>query len=199
MKKKPFDKSPKTLEDVSHLFFSESDEPAAKQPAPDRPLVRQSGLVDRDRVERLLRRQAHQLCHGTRIVDDKAQDVCGADMVLAEAAGNPVFLNILWRDPLQMPFKMLDHLARLARRPGLFLRAYGREGIMRLDDPLFIFVLPSYPAELLKAVAGIKWARVRLYHAQPVVLDGTKGVLLMQPQNGVPATSGQAVFLKDGK
>jgi hypothetical protein len=131
------------------------------------------------------------------LVEEDARELFGADMLLAEASGNPVFLHLIWEEPRLMPFKIMDLMARLQRHAGLFLRAYGDSGITVFDDPLFLFILGSCPDEVVSVVKKIDWARVKVFRADPVNVDGTSGTLIREIHNESPAALPKAVFFPE--
>jgi hypothetical protein len=132
------------------------------------------------------------------LVEEDARDLFGADMLLADAAGNPVFLHLAWEEPRLVPFKIMDITTRLKRHAGLFLRAYGDSGITSSDDPLFLFILRGCPSNVLEVVEKIAWARVRLYCAETAMVAGAKGLLIKEVHPDGAAGPSGALFLENG-
>lgn len=204
-------KSPQTLADVSHLYFtsledekSEKSQTAVASPekaSPDQTQRKNSGSeakfpqsrtaefqlrekenlhADSAELKRYLSRHAGGLYGGTRVVDTQANDVCGADMVLTDIKGRTIFLDIEEQDPRLIPFRVYGHLHWLEQNEKLFLRAYARNGLKIIKDPVFLFVTRDFSSEVVKALKKIKEARVKLYQVKYIQINGTPKKILLE-------------------
>jgi hypothetical protein len=199
--------SPKKLGDLSHLFLStakgkKKDEPPAHVSSPSafhdpHPLKHAAGQsLDPDLLKRLLDRPgAVRFDFGAvRLVDGNVVEPDGVDAILCDDAGNPVLLEILQGNTETIPYRIFHHLDWLQGRSRLFLRAYLHSGILQADDPLFIFLAPSFPAVVIRAVGLIESVRVRLITARTGRIAGAPGLLLRDvPPNSSGTVS--SIFL----
>ncbi len=207
--------SPKTLEDLSHLFFSSVDKkkrevrsaqdsipPSEQVHVSSGPLQSNRAVsplsVHRDsaRLKKLILSNLDLLFAGGRLVDEHPGEPDGIDLILADASGNPVFIHFLETLPEIIPYRILHLLSWLEQNEILFRKAYSRDGIHRTAGPTFIFFAPSFPQVVVDAIVALGKARIRLFAMRPVRLNGRPGYLVVQEEAG---GRGTGCFIEEGR
>lgn len=113
---------------------------------------------------------------GARTVDADAQGPTGVDMVLVDEAGRPILVDILAEAPVVIPSRIFEHLDWLEQVRRLFLRAYSRDGVVKAEEPVLVFVAPAFPSTVQRAVSACQEAEVRLVRIETFLVDGVAEV-----------------------
>jgi hypothetical protein len=137
---------------------------------------------------RALAGRADALYPGARMVDSDVQGPTGVDLLLADDEGRPVFVDVLPNGAGAVPTRVFDHTRWLEENRRLLLRAYTNAGVVRIEDPVFVFVGPRFPASVLAAVGSMSEVPVRLVRAEFFLIDGAAEVLL---EDVTPAAAGR--------
>ena len=115
---------------------------------------------------------------GARVVDADAQGPTGVDLLLVDDDGRPVFVDVVLENAGEVPTRIFDHTRWYEQNRRLFLKAYSNDGIVRIEDPVFVFVGSRFPASVLEAVSAMPAVPVRLVRAEYFLIDGVAEVLL---------------------
>jgi len=134
--------------------------------------VQRSALPDPATLRRLLSEQPGLLADGARVADLDAQGPTGVDIILADEEGRPILVDIVLDEQREVPTRAREHVEWLEQTKRLFLRAYSRDGVVRTEDPVLLFVSSSFPAAVVAAVGCIKDVRVKLVRAEYFEIDG---------------------------
>jgi hypothetical protein len=113
---------------------------------------------------------------GARLVDDDVRGPTGIDIVLADGEGRPVLVDVAVGMEREIPGRVFEHRAWLRSAGRLFMKAYGRDGVSRPDQPVIAFVCGGIPDSVLDAVAALGDDRVRLLRAEAFAVDGEDAV-----------------------
>jgi len=127
---------------------------------------------------RALSGRADGLYPGARVVDGDVQGPTGVDLLLVDDEGRPVFVDVVLDGAGAIPTRIFDHTRWFEENRRLFLRAYTNEGVVRIEDPAFVFVGSRFPASVLAAVRSMPAVPVRLVRAEFFLIDGAAEVLL---------------------
>ena len=127
---------------------------------------------------RALTGRADALHPGARMVDSDVQGPTGVDLLLVDDEGRPVFVDVLLNGAGAIPTRVFDHTRWFEENRRLLLRAYASEGVVRIEDPVFVFVGSRFPASVLSAVGSMPEVPVRLVRAEFFLIDGAAEVLL---------------------
>jgi hypothetical protein len=109
---------------------------------------------------------------GARLVDDDARGASGVDVVVADGEGRPVLVDVVVGVERELPTRLHEHRAWLESSGRLFMKAYGREGVSRLEEPGFVFVVGEMPAAVSSALASSMDGPVRVLRAEAFTIDG---------------------------
>jgi hypothetical protein len=134
--------------------------------------LERSSLPDLAHLRRLLTDETERICEDAELVDADAQGPSGIDLVLADADGRPVLVDIVGDEVFAIPSRIFDHLRWLEENRRLFLRAYARDGVVKAEAPILAFVARDYPTSVLMAVGAVKGVSVRLLRAEYFLVDG---------------------------
>ena len=133
---------------------------------------------DPPQFRRALFGRADGLYQGARMVDSDVQGPTGVDLLLVDDEGRPVFVDVLLSDAAAIPTRVFEHTRWLRENRRLLLRAYANEGLVRIEDPVFVFVGSRFPSSVLAAVGSMPEVPVRLVRAEFFLIDGAAEVLL---------------------
>jgi hypothetical protein len=134
--------------------------------------IQRSTLPDPATLRRLLSEQPDRIQEGAKVVDADAQGPTGIDMVLADEAGRPILVDIVLDAPTEIPTRVFDHLEWLEQTRRLFLRAYSRDGVVKAEEPVLVFMAPSFAPAVLKAVSRCPDAEIKLIKVEHFTIDG---------------------------
>ncbi|MBM3307932.1 MAG: hypothetical protein FJY74_06375 [Candidatus Eisenbacteria bacterium] len=134
--------------------------------------IQRSAPPDPAALRRLLSEQPDRVLDGARTVDADAQGPTGVDMVLVDAAGRPILVDVLEESPVAIPSRIFEHLDWLEQTRRLFLRAYSRDGVVKAEEPVLVFVAPSFPSAVQRAVSACQEVEVRLIRIETFLIDG---------------------------
>ncbi len=115
---------------------------------------------------------------GARVVDADVQGPTGVDLLLVDDDGRPVFVDVVLDSAGEVPTRIFDHTRWYEQNRRLFLRAYTNDGVVRIEDPVFVFVASRFPASVLEVVRAMPDVPVRLVRAEYFLIDGAAEVLL---------------------
>ncbi|MBN2564980.1 MAG: hypothetical protein JXB46_04650 [Candidatus Eisenbacteria bacterium] len=146
-------------------------------------------LPDPAYLRRLLSERVGEICEGGRLVDADARGPTGVDLVVADEEGRPVFVDVVLDDPRTIPSRAFEHLRWFEDNRRLFLRAYSRDGVVRTEDPVFVFVSEEIPDPVLAAVGSMDGVPVRLISAECYSVLGEIEILL---EDVTPESAGGA-------
>jgi hypothetical protein len=135
-------------------------------------------LPEPAQLRRVLVERADGLLAGARAVDDDVQGPSGVDLLLVDTAGRPVFVDIVAEGAGEVPTRIFDHSRWFELNRRLFLKAYTNDGVVRIEEPVFVFVASRFPASTLDVVRAMPGVPVRLVRAEYFLIDGTAEVLL---------------------
>ena len=122
---------------------------------------------------------------GTRLVDDDARGATGVDLVLVDTDGRPLLVDVVAGAEREIAARLFEHRAWLVESGRLFLKAYGREGVLRTDDAVVVFVCGEVPESVSAAVAALGEGGVRVYRAEAFSVDD-EDVLSLEDVTPVP-------------
>jgi hypothetical protein len=77
-----------------------------------------------------------------------------------------------------VPIRIFDHTRWYEQNRRLFLKAYANDGVVRIEDPVFVFVASRFPASVLEVIRAMPDVPVRLVRAEYFLIDGAAEVLL---------------------
>lgn len=140
--------------------------------------IERSALPELQVLRRLLCDVPDSLVDGARVVDADAQGPTGVDIILTDEGGTPALVDIVTEATREIPVRIVEHEVWLAESRRLFLRAYSREGIVRAETPVFVFVAEDFPSAVMDAVASLGDARVILVKAECFTIDGEASIAL---------------------
>ncbi len=149
--------------------------------------------VEPAELRRLACAAAEQIHEGATIVDDDAQGPTGIDLILAGEDGSPVLIDIVSGDTNAVPTRLYEHLEWMDANARLFQRAYAGSGLVRVEHPVFVFVAPSFPEAVLRAVSAIRDVSVELVRATPFLVDSKPELLLERVEYTPRETMNRAV------
>jgi hypothetical protein len=130
------------------------------------------------RLRRLLAERADEILEGARLVDVDAGGATGIDLILTDEAGRPVFVDVVSSVPRAIPVIALEHRRWYEDNRRLFQRAYAREGVVKAEDPVFVFVARDFPEAVVEAVGSMAGVVVKLLRAECYAVDGEIEILL---------------------
>ena len=122
--------------------------------------------------------RADSLHPGARVVDADVRGPTGVDLLLVDDDGRPVFVDVVLDSAGEVPTRIFDHTRWYEQNRRLFLRAYTNDGVVRIEDPVFVFVASRFPASVLEVVRAMPDVPVRLVRAEYFLIDGAAEVLL---------------------
>jgi hypothetical protein len=140
--------------------------------------IERIALPDPAQLRRALEARAEGLHPGARVADADVQGPTGVDLLLADDDGRPVFVDIALESSGEIPTRIFDHTRWFEQNRRLFLKAYADSGVVRIEDPVFVFVSSRFPASVVAAVAAMASIEVRLVRAESFLIDGATEVLL---------------------
>ncbi len=159
--------------------------------------LKRAALPDGAKLKRLLAERAGEIVDGAKLVDPDAQGPTGVDLLLADETGRPVFVDIVGGSGSDVPTRIFDHMDWLDRNRRLFARAYADAGVVKSEDPLFVFVAAAFPPAAVRAVGAVVGSSVRLVRVESFLVDGEAELLLEDIPQGprrqgerAPATRG---------
>ncbi len=135
-------------------------------------------LPEAAQLRRTLVGRADSVHPGARVVDADVQGPTGVDLLLVDDDGRPVFVDVVLDSAGDIPTRIFDHTRWYEQSRRLFLRAYANDGVVRIEDPVFVFVGSRFPASVLEAVRAMPGVPVRLVRAEYFLIDGAAEVLL---------------------
>lgn len=148
--------------------------------------IERMALPDPAQLRRALEARVDGLHPGARVADGDVQGPTGVDLLLADDDGRPVFVDIVLENAGEIPTRIFDHTRWFEQNRRLFLKAYAESGVVRIEDPVFVFIASRFPASVVSAVAAMTSTPVRLVRAESFLIDGAAEVLLedVTPQVG---------------
>jgi len=126
----------------------------------------------------MLSERSGDLYEGARLVDADIQGPTGIDLVLADEDGRPVFVDVVTEAPATVPVRVFEHAEWLETNRRLFLRAYSGDGVVKVEEPVFVFVVDDVPSGVAKVLASMPGVAAELVRAEYVLLDGVGELLL---------------------
>lgn len=135
-------------------------------------------LPEPSQLRKTLAGNAESLYRGARVVDADVQGPTGVDMLLVDDDGRPVFVDVVLDGAGAIPTRIFDHMRWFETVRRLFLKAYTNEGVVRIEDPVFVFVGSRFPASVTDAIGSMSGVPVRLVRAEYFLIGGTAEVLL---------------------
>ncbi len=135
-------------------------------------------LPESAQLRRALVARADSVHSGARVVDADIQGPTGVDLLLVDDDGRPVFVDVVLDSAGEVPTRIFDHTRWYEQNRRLFLKAYTNDGVVRIEDPVFVFVASRFPASVLEVVRAMPDVPVRLVRAEYFLIDGTAEVLL---------------------
>jgi hypothetical protein len=164
--------------------------------------IQRSVSPDPATLRRLLSEQPDRVLEGAKVVDADAQGPTGIDMVLVDEAGRPVLVDVVADAPETVPARVFEHLEWLEQTRRLFLRAYSGDGVVKAEEPVLVFLAPSFPLSVRRAVAACGDAKVKLIAVETFIVDGLaevccEEVAAPQPRRLMPATVRRAREMAD--
>ncbi len=135
-------------------------------------------LPESAQLRRALVARADSVHPGARVVDADMQGPTGVDLLLVDDDGRPVFVDVVLDSAGDVPTRIFDHTRWYEQSRRLFLKAYTSDGVVRTEDPVFVFVASRFPASVLEVVRAMPDVPVRLVRAEYFLIDGAAEVLL---------------------
>ena len=135
-------------------------------------------LPEAAQLRRILEGRADSVHPGARVVDADVQGPTGVDLLLVDDDGRPVFIDVVLDGAGDIPTRIFDHARWYEQNRRLFLKAYANDGVVRIEDPVFVFVGSRFPASVLEAIRAMPGVPVRLVRAEYFLIDGAAEVLL---------------------
>jgi hypothetical protein len=111
-------------------------------------------------------------------VDGDVQGPTGVDLLLVDEEGRPVFVDVVLEVPTAIPVRVFEHMRWFEENHRLLLRAYAADGVVKVENPVLVFVASRFPASVLSAVRSMPGMPVRLVRAEFFLIDGAAEVLL---------------------
>jgi len=141
--------------------------------------------VDQAELRRLACAAAADIREGATVVDDDAQGPTGIDVILADEDGSPVLIDI-GGDANAIPTRLFEHLEWMESNARLIQRAYAASGIVRVEQPRFVFVGRTFPDAVVRALASASDIDFDLVRATPFLVDGKPELLLERVEYHAP-------------
>jgi len=135
-------------------------------------------LPESAQLRRALAARADSVHPGARVVDADVQGPTGVDLLFVDDDGRPVFVDVVLDSAGEVPTRIFDHTRWYEQNRRLFLKAYANDGVVRIEDPVFVFVASRFPASVLEVVRAMPDVPVRLVRAEYFLIDGAAEVLL---------------------
>ena len=135
-------------------------------------------LPESAQLRSALAARADSLHPGARVVDADVRGPTGVDLLLVDDDGRPVFVDVVLDSAGEVPTRIFDHTRWYEQNRRLFLKAYTNDGVVRIEDPVFVFVASRFPASVLEVVRAMPDVPVRLVRAEYFLIDGAVEVLL---------------------
>lgn len=135
-------------------------------------------LPESAQLRRALVARADSVHPGARVVDADMQGPTGVDLLFVDDDGRPVFVDVVLDSAGEVPTRIFDHTRWYEQNRRLFLKAYTNDGVVRIEDPVFVFVASRFPASVLEVVRAMPEVPVRLVRAEYFLIDGAAEVLL---------------------
>jgi len=135
-------------------------------------------LPESAQLRRALVARADSVHPGARVVDADMQGPTGVDLLFVDDDGRPVFVDVVLDSAGEVPTRIFDHTRWYEQNRRLFLKAYTNDGVVRIEDPVFVFVASRFPASVLDVVRAMPEVPVRLVRAEYFLIDGAAEVLL---------------------
>jgi hypothetical protein len=139
--------------------------------------LKRTTLPEGAKLRRLLAERAGELVEGAKLVDPDAQGQTGVDLLLADEAGRPVFVDVVAGGG-DVPTRIFEHTDWLERNRRLFARAYANAGVVKPEEPRFVFVAEGFPPAAARAVGALDGVSVKLVRAESFLVDGQLELLL---------------------
>jgi hypothetical protein len=159
--------------------------------------LKRTALPEGAQLRRLLADRAGELVEGGELVDPDAQGQSGVDLLLVDGTGRPVFVDVVSGSGADVPTRVFDHMDWLERNRRLFARAYAGAGVVRAEDPQFVFVAAGFPPAAVRAVGAFDGVSVRLVRAESFVVDGEPELLFEDVRQG-PRRQGERTPARRG-
>jgi len=140
--------------------------------------IERTELPPRKAIARAIVEQLDSFGEGVRLVDDDARGPSGVDVVLADGEGRAFLLDVVVGQEREVPVRAADHRAWLASTGRLFMKAYGRDGVVGSDDPIVAFICGELAQSVVEAVSAMADENVRLYVAEAFRVDGEDAISL---------------------
>lgn len=140
--------------------------------------IERTGLPDVSALRRALGELEGVFGGDVHLVDGDAQGPTGVDLILADGRGRPILVDIVTDDARLVPARLFEHLEWLERNRRLFLRAYSGDGVVNAETPLFLFVGGVWPKSVVRALAAVRGAEVRVFRAEQLLVNGRPELLL---------------------
>ncbi len=135
-------------------------------------------LPESAQLRRALAARADSVHPGARVVDADVQGPTGVDLLFVDDDGRPVFVDVVLDSAGEVPTRIFDHTRWYEQNRRLFLKAYTNDGVVRIEDPVFVFVASRFPASVLEVVRAMPDVPVQLVRAEYFLIDGAAEVLL---------------------
>jgi hypothetical protein len=100
------------------------------------------------------------------------------DLLLVDDDGRPVFVDVVLDGHAAVPTRVFEHTRWFEQNRRLFLKAYTADGVVRVEDPLVVFVSSAFPDAVRAAVGALVCPPVRLVRAEYFLIDGAAELLL---------------------
>lgn len=146
--------------------------------------LKRTALPEGPKLKRLLAERAGELVEGAKLVDPNVQGPTGVDLLLADEMGRPIFVDTVGGSGGDVPTRVFDHMDWLDRNRRLFARAYADAGVVKSEEPLFVFVAGGFPPAAVRAVGAVDGVSVRLVRAESFLVDGEAELLLEDVRQG---------------
>jgi hypothetical protein len=146
--------------------------------------LERTALPDAAQLRRLLAERAEDLVEGATLVDPDARGATGVDLILADASGRPILVDIVAGNEGEVPTRVFEHADWLERNRRLFGRAYAAAGVVRPEEPELVFVAAGFPRAVARAVGSMDGCSVRLIRADLFLVGGEPELLLEEVPRG---------------
>lgn len=135
-------------------------------------------MPDAPHLRRMLSEMAGELCAGGRLVDSDARGPTGVDLVMADEDGRPLFVDLVTEGDRSIPVRAAEHRKWFEENARLFLRAYSRDGVVRTEEPVFVFVSADFAPLVEEVVSALDGLTIRLLRAECYSVEGESELLL---------------------
>lgn len=142
--------------------------------------IERAGLPDQSVLRRLLGESPDRIVEGASVVDADIQGATGVGMLLADERGRPILVDAAIADPCDVPFRLVEHMEWFEENRRLFLRAYSGDGVVKVEEPIFVFVAEGFPKSVVRVMGALRVAQVKLLRAEYMLVDGAGAMLLTE-------------------